>query len=219
MLFSKEKKEAKMETGKKQEPQPQKKGEEEKKPEEPKKPAEAAPEKLVAPKAEEEKKPSPEAVELAAMKDSYIHLLADFDNYRKRQAREYEERSKRATEELLKEILPIVDHLELALTKAERPEDPFVTGVKLVYDQLFETLKKSGMEPIEAKGAKFDPSIHEALSQMSSPTVPAQMVLDQYRRGWKLAGHVVRPAQVIVSSGKPAETAEQADGDAASVND
>jgi molecular chaperone GrpE len=219
MLFSKDKPESKKEEEKKQEPQPQKKAEEAKKPEPPKAPSAPAPAKPAEAKAAEEKKPSPEAVELASMKDSYIHLLADFDNYRKRQAREYEERSKRAAEGLLKELLPIVDHLELALAKAEKQDDPFVVGVKMVYDQFFATLKKNGMEPIEAKGQKFDPSVHEALSQMSSPTVPAQMVLDQYRRGWKLAGHVVRPAQVIVSSGKPAETAGQAAGDAASVTD
>jgi len=162
-------------------------------------------------------KVSPEALELAALKDRYTRLLADFDNARKRQVREREEWLKRANEELLGDLLPIVDHLELALKKTPEATSPFTTGIKLVYDQFISLLERYNMTPIEAKGQPFDPSIHEALSQMNSATVPEHVVLDQFRRGWRLAGRLLRPAQVIVSSGAPDQ--EQAGAEDSNVSD
>jgi len=170
-----------------------------------------------APAAAEAEKNAPEAKELAAQKDRYMRLMADFDNFRKRQIREREEWLKRANEELLGDLLPIVDHLELALKKTAAPADPFAAGVKLVYDQFISLLDRYGVTPIDAKGQPFDPSIHEALSQMTSPTVPAHVVLDQFRRGWRLAGRLLRPAQVVVSAGAP--NPEQASAETDSVSD
>ncbi len=176
--------------------------------------AAAAPE---APAAAPAAQPSPEAAELALMKDRYARLMADFDNYRKRQTREREEWVKRANEELLADLLPVVDHLELALGKAPDPTDPFVVGVKLVYDQFLALLDRCGMTPIDAKGQPFNPDWHEALSTMTSATVPANEVIDQFRCGWCLSGRLLRPAQVIVSAGAP--DAEQADAEDAGVSD
>ena len=170
-------------------------------PEQPAAPAPAAASEPAA--AAEPARPSPEAAELAALKDRYVHLMADFDNFRKRQNREREELVKRANEALLGDLLPVVDHLELALKKATDKNDPVVTGVKMVYDQFLALFQRYDMTPIDAKGQPFDPAFHEALSQMSSATVPAQVVLDQFRRGWMLAGRLLRPSQVIVSSGAP----------------
>lgn len=160
---------------------------------------------------------APEAAEIALLKDRYARLMADFDNFRKRQTREREEWIKRSNEELLGDLLPIVDHLELALGKTPDLADPFVAGVKLVRDQFLALLERYGVTPIDAVGQPFDPGWHEALSQMTSPTVPANMVIDQFRRGWCLAGRLLRPSQVIVSSGAPDE--EQADAENASVSD
>lgn len=147
--------------------------------------------------------PSPEAAELAALKDRHTRLLADFDNFRKRQARERDALVKRANENLLTELLPVLDHLELAISKAADGGDPVVTGVKMVYGQFTATLEKFGMTPVDARGKPFDPMFHEALSQAASDTVPAGTVLAQLRRGWLLSGRLLRPAQVVVSSGKP----------------
>lgn len=158
--------------------------------------------------------------ETAAMKDQFLRTMADFDNYRKRQARDLEQTVKRANERLIEDLLPVTDHLEVALTKVpEEKDNPFVEGIRMVYTQFVDTLGKNGLTPIDAKGKKFDPAFHEALSQMPSATVPEQFVLDQFRRGWMLGDHVVRPAQVIVSSGKPKETPEQAAADDESVTD
>jgi molecular chaperone GrpE len=153
--------------------------------------------------------PVPEAAtptleeELAAMKDRYMRLMADFDNFRKRQIREREEWIKRANEGLLADFLPIVDHLDIALGKEKDATTPFVTGIKMVYDQFVATLEKNNVIPVDAKGQPFNPEWHEALSQVPSETVPANEVIEQFRRGWSLSGRLLRPAQVIVSSGKP----------------
>lgn len=152
--------------------------------------------------AQEEAKPTPES-ELEALKDRYMRLMADFDNFRKRQIREREEWIKRANETLLADFLPVVDHLHIALSKEPDTANPFVAGVKMVYDQFVAALEKNNVVPIDAKGQPFNPEWHEALSQIPSDTVPANEVIDQFKRGWSLSGRLLRPAQVIVSSGKP----------------
>lgn len=149
----------------------------------------------------EEAKPTIEE-ELVAMKDRYMRLMADFDNFRKRQIREREEWIKRANEGLLADFLPIVDHLDIALGKEKDAPTPFVAGIKMVYDQFVATLDKNNVIPVDAKGQPFNPEWHEALSQVPSETVPANEVIEQFRRGWSLSGRLLRPAQVIVSSGK-----------------
>ena len=154
-----------------------------------------------APAAVEEATVSPEQAELAALKDRYARLLADFDNFRKRQVREREDWGKRANESLLEDFLPVVDNLELALGNAPDLSNPFAAGVKLVYDQFVIALEKHGVTPLDAKGQPFNPEWHEALSQMSSDTVPENEVIEQFRRGWCIGGRLMRPAQVIVSSG------------------
>ena len=152
--------------------------------------------------APEEAKQTPEN-ELAAMKDRYMRLMADFDNFRKRQIREREEWIKRANESLLADFLPVVDHLHIALGKEQDNSSPFVAGIKMVYDQFVAALEKNNVVPVDAKGQPFNPEWHEALSQIPSDTVPANEVIEQFRRGWSLSGRLLRPAQVIVSAGKP----------------
>ena len=160
--------------------------------------------------------PSPEAAELAVLRDRYARLMADFDNFRKRQLREREDLVKRANENLLGDLLPVVDHLELALAKTADPEEPFVVGVRLVYEQFISLLDRYGMKPIDAKGERFNTAFHEALSQMSSATVPANVVIDQFRRGWLLGGRLLRPSQVIVSSGAPDPAQTESENDSVS---
>ena len=144
---------------------------------------------------------SPEQAELAVLKDRYARLLADFDNFRKRQVREREDWGKRANESLLEDFLPVVDNLELALRSASDLSEPFAKGVKLVYDQFIVALEKHGVTPLDARGQPFNPEWHEAVSQMPSDTVPENEVIEQFRRGWCIGGRLMRPAQVIVSSG------------------
>jgi molecular chaperone GrpE len=150
--------------------------------------------------------------ELAASKDRYLRLMADFENARKRLSREREETIRRANEELLNALLPVLDHLELALSSPSlERETPFVKGVQMVADQFVAVLQKFDLKPVAALGTTFDPGQHEALTQMASATVPAGHVLQQLRRGWNLSGKLLRPAQVIVSSGAPDAEVGQAE--------
>lgn len=153
--------------------------------------------------------PDPLAAELAAAKERYLRLLADVDNMRKRQARELEERTARANERLLGALIPVFDQFEMALAAAQ-DDSPFVQGVRMIAEGFRKALEQSGAEVLDApEGTAFDPMAHEALSMAPHPTVPQGCVASQFRKGWKLGGKVLRPAQVIVSSGAP-EAAEPA---------
>lgn len=142
-------------------------------------------------------------------KDQYARTLADFDNYRKRVARDREELAQFAAKDILKDILPTVDNLALALGKAENKEDPFVQGVKLAYDGFLKALADHGATPIDSVGEPFDANYHEALAQLPSPDVAEGVVMNEVKRGWLLHGKLLRAAQVVVSSGAPEKPAEK----------
>lgn len=141
-------------------------------------------------------------------KDQYARTLADFDNYRKRVARDREELAQFAAKDILKDLLPTVDNLALALEKAENKDDPFVQGVKLAYDGFLKALADHGATPIDSKGEPFDANYHEALAQLPSADVAEGVVMNEVKRGWLLHGKLLRAAQVVVSSGAPAEPTE-----------
>lgn len=155
----------------------------------------------------EEKAEEPPAVE-PNWKDQYARTLADFDNYRKRVARDREELAQFAAKDILKDLLPTVDNLALALEKAENKEDPFVQGVKLAYDGFLKALADHGATPIDSLGEPFDANYHEALAQLPSPDVAEGVVMNEVKRGWLLHGKLLRAAQVVVSSGAPEKPAE-----------
>ena len=144
--------------------------------------------------------------ELAACKDRHLRLMADFDNFRKRQMRERDEHARRTTEALLQELLPVLDHLELALSNAPNRTDPLATGVQMVAGQFQAALAHFDLKPFQAIGELFDPSRHEAVSELASADVPAQHVLHQLRCGYMLGSRLLRPARVVISSG-PAQAA------------
>ena len=141
-------------------------------------------------------------------KDRYARLLADFDNYRKRVARDREELAQFAAKDILKDLLSTVDNLALALEKAENKEDPFVQGVKLAYDGFLKALADHGATPLDSVGEPFDTNFHDALAQLPSSDVAEGIVMNEVKRGWLLHGKLLRPAQVVVSSGAPAQPTE-----------
>jgi len=140
---------------------------------------------------------------LASERDEYLDLLqrvqADFENYRKRAAREQERLVAHAHERLVRELLPILDDLERALEAAERHEEAqLVEGVKLVEQALRRALAKEGLVEIPTDGA-FDPHVHEAmLTKPGNGTEPGA-VLEVVQRGYRVGDRVVRPAKVIVA--------------------
>ena len=169
-----------------------------------------APEKPETPENPEvpENPEKPETPAEPNWKDQYARTLADFDNYRKRVARDREELAQFAAKDILKDLLPTVDNLALALEKAENKEDPFVQGVKLAYDGFLKALADHGATPIDSLGEPFDANYHEALAQLPSPDVAEGVVMNEVKRGWLLHGKLLRAAQVVVSSGAPEKAAE-----------
>ena len=142
-------------------------------------------------------------------KERYARTLADFDNYRKRMARDREELAQFAAKDILKDLLSTVDNLALALDKAENKDDPFVQGVKLAYDGFLKVLADHGATPLDSVGEPFDTNFHDALAQLPSADVPEGTVMNEVKRGWLLHGKLLRPAQVVVSSGAPEKPAEK----------
>ena len=136
-------------------------------------------------------------------KDQYARLMADFDNFKKRTARDREDTYVFAEMDILRDVLPTVDNLGLALSKAGDGDDPFVKGVRLVYDSLLKTLKDHGAEPFDSVGKELDTEKMEAIATLPSETIAEGLVSNEAKRGWMMKGKVLRAAQVVVSSGKP----------------
>ncbi len=136
-------------------------------------------------------------------KTLYAVTLADFDNYKKRAARDREDTYRFAEADILKDVLPAVDNLQLALANAkEKAEDPFVKGVQLVHDTLLKALKDHGAEPFDCVGEELDTEKMEAIAHLPHDEIPEGKVSIESKRGWLLKGKVLRAAQVVVSSGK-----------------
>ena len=163
------------------------------------KPAEAKAEAKKAEKPAEEKKP----VEVD-WKDRYARLLADFDNFKKRTARDREDTYLFAEMDILRDVLPTVDHLALALANAKDKDNEFVKGVQIVYDALLKALKEHGAEPFDSVGEKLDPDKMEAIASLPSAEIEEGKVSNEAKKGWMLKEKVLRAAQVVVSSGKGA---------------
>jgi molecular chaperone GrpE len=131
--------------------------------------------------------------------DRLLRLAADFENYKKRAARERAEYVTRANERLLKELLPVLDDLERALNSAEEHEEAQLEeGVRLVHRSLASLLQRNGVEEISTEG-KFDPHVHEALLAQPAEDREHGDVLDVIQKGYKLGDLVVRPARVIIA--------------------
>ena len=130
--------------------------------------------------------------------DTLQRVKAEFDNFRKRSAREHESLVTRAGERLVKELLPVLDDLGRALEAAEQHEEAKLEeGVRLVHRQLVDVLTKEGLEEIPTDGA-FDPHVHEAL--LSQPSdAESGTVIEVLQRGYRLGDRVLRPARVIVA--------------------
>jgi molecular chaperone GrpE len=138
--------------------------------------------------------------ELAEQNERYLRLAAEFDNYRKRTAREWQDRVRAANSELLYDLLDIVDNFERALA-VDHEESAYADGVRMILQQLQAQLEKRGVKEIPALGETFDPALHEALLYVASPEYDEGHVCQEIRRGYMLHERVLRVAQVAVSKG------------------
>jgi len=141
--------------------------------------------------------------DLDRFRDLALRTQADFENYKKRGAREKDEAIKFANRNLLERLVPIVDNFELGLSAArdQSEQSPIYSGMSMILKQLSDFLTESGLEPVDAVGKQFDPNLHEAIGHEPSNKVPEGHVIRQTRRGYRLKDRLLRPATVVVSSG------------------
>lgn len=143
------------------------------------------------------------AAELEAARERYLRLHADFENFRRRAARERLEAEQYGHQNLVKDLLTAVDNLERAVDHARRSGgadlESLLQGVELVRRDLVTALGKHGVAAIEAKGRFFDPALHEAMAQVPDDSVAPNTVIEELQRGYVLRDRLLRPARVIVS--------------------
>ena len=141
--------------------------------------------------------------QLADAENRALRYQADLDNFRRRTRRELDEQLKYASLGLISGILDSLDNLERALSAIppDQADTSVALGVRMVAQQIHETLRAAGCQKIESEGQTFDPKLHQAVQTLASETAPANQVLQEFRTGYQLYDRVIRPAQVVVSSG------------------
>ncbi len=141
--------------------------------------------------------------ELNELKDKYVRLVAEFDNYKKRSERDIGNIIQSANKEFCLGLLPVLDDLERSLNSEsdtkKKNYTSFKEGIELIYQKLMSTLKSQGVEPIEAVGKPFNPEYHEALMQMEDKDQPSNCVLNEAEKGYLLKDKVLRYSKVIVN--------------------
>jgi len=139
---------------------------------------------------------------LKETEDKYLRAAAEFDNFRKRIQREKEEIAQSTSERLMKELLEVKDHLELALSHSQGAADvkSLRDGIDLTLKQLVNFLKKYGVDEVQPLGEAFDPAFHEAIHQEESPDYRPGSVVHVYQKGYVMKGRLLRPARVTVAA-------------------
>lgn len=138
--------------------------------------------------------------DLQEKKDRLLRLQADFDNFRRRSAKEREEISAVVTQNFCKDMLPLLDNFERAMAAETKDVEAFQKGVEMIFTQFQEILKKNGLEHIEAVGQKFDPNFHQAVMRVEDPDKEDDTVAQELQKGYMVKGRVIRPSMVQVVS-------------------
>ncbi|MBK8999010.1 MAG: nucleotide exchange factor GrpE [Myxococcales bacterium] len=143
--------------------------------------------------------------EAAKFREQLLRTAADFDNFRKRTRKELSDAEIRGREDLLKDLLPVFDNLERAMSHADAATDvqALADGLRMVSRQFLDTLGKLGIERVQSVGQPFDPALHEAIQHLESADHPAGVVLTEVQAGYRQAERLLRPALVVVSKGAP----------------
>ena len=140
-------------------------------------------------------------VELNKMNDKYLRLLAEFDNFRRRTARDQLELRKTASRDIMADLLPVLDDFDRALKIIEKGEgsDSVIEGFKLVYQKFYKTLESRGLEVMESDGKSFDAEMHEAITEVPAPSKKLKgKVIDTVEKGYLLNEKIIRYAKVVV---------------------
>jgi len=136
--------------------------------------------------------------EKAELEDRLLRMRAEFENARRRAERERSEYLQFASMDLVKDLLPVLDDFERAM-RVETPDREYVKGVELIYQRMYETLKKLGLEPIDTQGKRFDPNLHQAVERVPTENAEDQTILGEFQRGYQFKGKLLRPAMVKVA--------------------
>jgi molecular chaperone GrpE len=136
-------------------------------------------------------------------------ISADYANFQKRTHKQITETIAYEKEKIIKTLLPALDNFEHTLQNAASAEnaDVLLKGIRIIYDQILDILKSHGVERIEALGEKFDPGFHEVISQKAEPQKQENIILEEFQKGYKLNGRVIRPSRVIIN--KPPSAAPE----------
>ena len=137
--------------------------------------------------------------QLKEKNDRILRLQADFENFRRRTAKEKEELTAVITQNMLGDLLPLLDNFERAMAVEQTDGEAFRTGVEMIFTQLKEVLDKNGLEHIEAEGQPFDPNVHQAVMRVENPDVSDGTVTQVLQKGYRAKGRVIRPAMVQVA--------------------
>jgi molecular chaperone GrpE len=180
-------------------------------------------------KPEEQKHSKPKANELKKLRQQLNNLekeknelfeklqrvSADYANFQKRVPKQIADTIAYEREKIIKTLLPALDNFEHTLQNAHSAEnaDVLVKGIQIVYDQMLNILKSHGIEQIKAVGEKFDPALHEAMMQKAEPDRKENIVLEEFQKGYKLNGRVIRPSKVVVNKLKVEQAAQQQEQD------
>jgi len=141
--------------------------------------------------------------EVADQKDKYLRLYSEFENFRRRTAKEKMELTKTANEDVLASLLPVLDDFERAQKSIEEIKEaaPVKEGINLIYNKLFRTLEAKGLKPMESVGLEFNPELHEAITQVPAPSDELKgKVVTEVEKGYYLHDKVIRFAKVIIGS-------------------
>jgi molecular chaperone GrpE len=143
--------------------------------------------------------------ETEELRDHYIRLKAEWDNYRKRTESERASERSRATQRLVEKLLPVVDDLERAIIHADNNsiEQSVIDGIIAVSNKLGDILKSEGLQTINPEGERFDANLHSAISKVDDDTINDETVVQVFQKGYEMGGRVLRPAMVVVSAGGP----------------
>ena len=138
------------------------------------------------------------AAELKEKEERILRLQADFDNFRRRTAKEKEEISAVVTQGILKDMLPLLDNFERAMAAEKTDGEAFQKGVEMIFTQFGEALRKNGLEKIETAGKKFDPNFHQAVMRVQNEELEDDDIAQELQKGYMVKGRVIRPSMVQV---------------------
>jgi molecular chaperone GrpE len=144
-------------------------------------------------------------VERDELRDTLLRRQAEFDNFRKRTERERQDQFQYASMDVMGDFLPILDDFERAIA-ADSSSPEYAKGIQMIYQRMADSMKKTGLEPIDATGKPFDPHLHQAIERVETADADDQTVLSEFQRGYQFKGKLLRPSMVRVAVRMPSKS-------------